>query len=373
MWPYPPIPVKAAPRAADVPTMSRRAVLRPLAALVAASFAVVAGLTGAGPASAALATPKSPAFGAYAEAFSRYEAPKTCATAAQPGTNGLKALIAATYPTRTFSSWRACSGATATSDHQEGRALDWMLSASNSGDRAMAASFIGWLFATDKYGNTYANARRLGIAYIIWNRQMWRAYNTAAGWQPYTGTVPHTDHIHLSLSWAGAKKQTTWWNPAISFNSPCNPATMHCNADGTVDVYTTPGYYTVSGRQWYTKCSAYSTTGTRCWAYIKASITAWNGRAYVTAIGWAFNNLTYTDVDSASWNANILAIPGYHISAGRRWQVSCTPDAASGPRDCTARIWSSVVAWTRTSSGTYEFGIVQKWVFNSVVHLHPAA
>jgi peptidoglycan hydrolase-like protein with peptidoglycan-binding domain len=67
------------------------------------------------------------------------------------------------------------------------------------------------LLATDRYGNPYAMARRLGIMYIIFNHRIWGAYLADQGWRPYGGSNPHTDHVHFSLSWAGALKQTTWW------------------------------------------------------------------------------------------------------------------------------------------------------------------
>jgi hypothetical protein len=39
-----------------------------------------------------------------------------------------------------------------------------------------------------------------------------RAYRAADGWRPYVGANPHTDHAHFSFSWAGARKQTSYWD-----------------------------------------------------------------------------------------------------------------------------------------------------------------
>ena len=50
--------------------------------------------------------------------------------------------------------------------------------------------------------------------YIIWNRKIWGAYLPDQGWRTYTGPNPHTDHVHVSFSWAGALKQTSWWTKA---------------------------------------------------------------------------------------------------------------------------------------------------------------
>ena len=71
--------------------------------------------------------------------------------------------------------------------------------------------FIAWLLATDQYGNAHAMAGASGSSYIIWNTQMFRMYDVARGWQPYTGSSPHTDHVHISFSWAGAWARTSFY------------------------------------------------------------------------------------------------------------------------------------------------------------------
>ena len=54
-------------------------------------------------------------------------------------------------------------------------------------------------------GNKAAMARRLGLMYIIWNNQIWKAYQLDRGWQAYNGSDPHTGHVHFSFGWAGAQ------------------------------------------------------------------------------------------------------------------------------------------------------------------------
>ena len=71
-----------------------------------------------------------------------------------------------------------------------------------------------------------ANARRLGVMYIIWNNRIWGAYRPADGWRPYraapstpspgSDTACHRNHVHLSLSWAGAMGRTSWWTQAVA-------------------------------------------------------------------------------------------------------------------------------------------------------------
>lgn len=166
--------------------------------------------------SASAAVPRTPAFGAAIEGFARYEPATTCLPrVSQPGVAKLQALLKATYGKTAFESWRACSGSAA-SEHNEGRALDFMLNAGKASDVAIANAFVAWLFATDKYGNAYANARRLGIMYLIWHGRMWRAYDVSKGWQPYTGSARHDDHIHISFSWAGALGQTSFWTGQVA-------------------------------------------------------------------------------------------------------------------------------------------------------------
>ncbi|WP_229402652.1 coiled-coil domain-containing protein [Micromonospora okii] len=78
-------------------------------------------------------------------------------------------------------------------EHPKGRACDWSLQ--NSG-------FSPWHNNdTRMYGNNLAaflirNADRLGIYYVIWNRQIWFP---ATGWKSYSGPSNHTDHVHMSL------------------------------------------------------------------------------------------------------------------------------------------------------------------------------
>jgi hypothetical protein len=40
------------------------------------------------------------------------------------------------------------------------------------------------------------NADRLGVLYVIWNRQIWFP---ATGWKSYRGASAHTDHVHVSM------------------------------------------------------------------------------------------------------------------------------------------------------------------------------
>lgn len=165
--------------------------------------------------------PPTPSFGKAIDAFASYDAQDTCDPTAKPGTASFKDFILKTYPTTgDYGITRACNIGS-TSEHKEGRAWDWKVNYFNTAQRDIAETVIDWLLDTDPHGNACANARRLGMMYFIWNSKIWGAYRSpnascaTAGWKAYTGSNPHTDHVHISWAWPGAKKQTTWWTAAL--------------------------------------------------------------------------------------------------------------------------------------------------------------
>lgn len=153
------------------------------------------------------------------EPLANYVGQSTCSPAAKPGTSAFANLLLRTYPSsRSLGISRSC-GVGGKSEHKEGRAFDWGVSVHRAGDRASVRALMKWLLKRDAYGNRYAMARRLGIQYMIWNRRIWGAYAAGSGWRKYTGSNPHTDHVHFSLSWAGARKKTSFWSPRSFPNS----------------------------------------------------------------------------------------------------------------------------------------------------------
>ena len=140
---------------------------------------------------------------------SPYVPQSICDPTAKPGVTAFARLMANHYNEFSYGISRECDqGLT---EHSEGRALDWMLDAYDPQERAVADSVISWLLAPDDQGRPAAMARRFGIMYIIWNEQIWGTYEMDAGWRPYDGVSPHTDHIHFSFSWDGAMQRTSWW------------------------------------------------------------------------------------------------------------------------------------------------------------------
>ena len=155
-------------------------------------------------------SPAAPANGDI-DAYAAYDPQRICAPAPLPATLALRDLLLTTYPgTGSGGISRDCAVGR-TSEHKEGRAVDWAVSVYDPDERRAAEDFLGRLLATDAAGNRHALARRMGIMYVIWNGEIWSASRPDEGWRPYHGPSPHTDHVHLSLSWAGALGLTSYW------------------------------------------------------------------------------------------------------------------------------------------------------------------
>ncbi len=107
--------------------------------------------------------------------------------------------------------------------HAEGRAIDWHLDARVPADRRAGERLISLLLAEDRGGNAHALARRMGVQEIIWDCKSW--WSGSEGLDRYPpcfnrhgkrrrhvdATTAHVDHIHLGLNWAGARRQTSFW------------------------------------------------------------------------------------------------------------------------------------------------------------------
>ena len=150
------------------------------------------------------------------EALAPYQGPAVCDPVARPGAVALRSLVLQQYPgTGDSGIVRACAVGGA-SEHKEGRAWDWRMSAADPLQAGQVAEFTDWLLAPDQYGTTAAMARRLGIMYMVWNGKIWKSYQADKGWQRYTGPNPHTGHVHFSLSWAGAYAKTSYWTGTVA-------------------------------------------------------------------------------------------------------------------------------------------------------------
>ncbi len=158
-----------------------------------------------------------------------YEGQSQCDPVAKTGTQRLSDVIKATYGAEEVV-WipRDC-GVGGQSEHKEGRALDWMGSVREAGDRAEAEAFLNWLLGPDQFGVEYGNAIRLGVMYIGWNDRIWRGYDINRGWTELKGCFSksdkgsdntcHRNHIHISLTWDGASGRSSFWD-GTAFTAP---------------------------------------------------------------------------------------------------------------------------------------------------------
>lgn len=148
-----------------------------------------------------------------------YMAQDTCSPTAKPGTTALLKLLIATWGGSSSGISRAC-GVGSTSEHKEGRALDWHMDVKSKSQRARVAKALDWLTA-----NNGEVAYRLGVMYVIWNQHIWSLYYPELGWRKMADrgsyTANHKNHVHISLSWDGAYKQTSWWT-GVPITSPLN-------------------------------------------------------------------------------------------------------------------------------------------------------
>jgi hypothetical protein len=184
--------------------------------------ALAAGTLSLGAAPAQAATPPVPptpaGLTASIEARQTYVGQSTCDPVAKPGVVAFRDLLLKTYAdSSSLGIVRDC-GIGGQSEHKEGRAFDWGMSAFNPTQAAEVKALLGWLTKTDQYGNADAMLRRLGIMYMIWNKQIYRAYAPEKGWAAYTGESEHTDHVHFSFGWSGASKVTSYWDGTVAGN-----------------------------------------------------------------------------------------------------------------------------------------------------------
>ncbi len=154
------------------------------------------------------------------EAYPSYQPQTRCSPEAKPGTVRLGRWIMRKYGGGSAGISRSCSRHS-TSEHQEGRAFDWSMSATDAASRERVAQFLSRIFATDVAGNTDARARRMGVMYVIWDDQIYSAWN---GYEPRpyqssscprirtcSPTLRHRDHVHISFTRRSARGDTSWF------------------------------------------------------------------------------------------------------------------------------------------------------------------
>jgi hypothetical protein len=207
-----------------------------LAAVLLAALVVGVG-PGAAPARAIGTSP-------LVDAPASYEPQTTCTSTPHPGTVALASWLMATYrATGSMGMIRGCKVG-GTSEHKDGRAFDWRADVRKPRQKRAAYDFIAKALAPDASGNAHALARRMGIMYIIYNDRIWSSYRDFAP-RPYLNsgckkrkrcstTLRHRNHVHISLSFAGAAAQTSWYRARNVTSEPVlHPGTRELDADAT--------------------------------------------------------------------------------------------------------------------------------------------
>jgi hypothetical protein len=189
--------------------------MRSRLALTALSAALVLGLSGSPAAVASV-----DGGGLPVEDYATYDPQTTCSKQPKPGTVALGAYLVATYGGSGGAVNRPCTDS-GSSEHKDGRAVDWVLDADDPAARRLAQQFLADAFATDAAGNPHALARRMGIMYVIWSDHFYPAYHQFAkerylssscrSKRTCSKTLRHRDHLHISLSRAGGRGLTSFY------------------------------------------------------------------------------------------------------------------------------------------------------------------
>lgn len=107
--------------------------------------------------------------------------------------NGLRCGAAAAPWVKTMFGLGQRAGAT---EHDDGLAVDFMIpSYDTPASKARAQKLSKWL---------RANAKKLGITYIIYDQKIWNIARSSEGWRPMedrgSDTENHLDHVHVSFA-----------------------------------------------------------------------------------------------------------------------------------------------------------------------------
>jgi hypothetical protein len=136
---------------------------------------------------------------------------------ALPGTRELDAYLRRRFPYLRAGGLYCCrqnSATTATpvlSVHAIGRAIDLMVPmAGGDADNTLGDAVANWLVE---------NAEYVGVQRVVWDRSYW---NGERGFGALSSaSLPHTDHIHVEVSPAGAARQTPFFTSGASTGMSC--------------------------------------------------------------------------------------------------------------------------------------------------------
>lgn len=146
------------------------------------------------------ATTPSTISGVSDVAFATWQGATRCTSGATPGARALMVWIldnAKGARNGGIFNCRNVRGGSTTSLHGEGRALDVMMPMARGRGSAAGHKLVDQL---------RANAGKLGIQAIIYDRKIWSA--KSPGGRAYNGVNPHYDHLHIELNRESSRSLT---------------------------------------------------------------------------------------------------------------------------------------------------------------------
>lgn len=128
-----------------------------------------------------------------------------CSGKEQVGTRRLADFAMKTWGARDYGVYncRTVAGSSSLSLHAEGRAFDAGFEVSRASEKANGDKMFAW---------SIQNAAGIGTQELIWNRKIW---TPSRGLYNYSGSNPHTDHVHIGQNWAGARAQTSLYQTGV--------------------------------------------------------------------------------------------------------------------------------------------------------------
>lgn len=287
-----------------------------------------------------------------------YEPQTSCDPTAKPGVTDFQNVLTSTYGAQYDGIGRTCYLGS-TSEHEEGRALDWGIDARNSTEYAQGMQVVSWLMAKDSAGNPDAMARRLGVMYVIFNARILGFWDTTPTWEPYScsgTTACHIDHMHFSFTWDGALAATSYWSKKTVTSpdyGPCRVSGLAWAPQRTASNYA--GCGAVSGPpivsnppSWYADAAHWSGVTVR-YGSANAAVSALQPALGLTPSG-SFGDGTLAAVellqrsrglpvtgvvDAATWRAVLgeatgrTAVPGDFTGDGRADVAVFRPDSGT--------------------------------------------
>lgn len=101
--------------------------------------------------------------------------------------------------------------------HGSGRALDIMIPLDHGdADNGVGDAIANWLIA---------NSRTIGIQYLAWDRTQWSGSRSTGRVRPYTGPIPHIDHIHAEITLVASRQGTPFFTGASTTPTSPPPST----------------------------------------------------------------------------------------------------------------------------------------------------